>query len=184
MRFKLCTVQRYELTSRQQAHADSRVCSQQALVRQQILERCNSQAVVCSEPVGVLSCAYVSTRLQDTAREIFLAKQANERKEKWVMGNYIFFRMHRITDIYFVGGFGTVQWIDVNEYLTATPDAIATNSPAVTLQVRVCACTMHQGCLCFVGCWTGCRLQRMATHCAASYLIQTLPPCISVCVRV
>lgn len=51
------------------------------------------------------------------------------------MGNYMFFRMHRITDIYFVGGFGTVQWIDVNEYLTATPDAIATNSPASTLQV-------------------------------------------------
>lgn len=83
-------------------------------------------------------CAYLSAFLQDTAREIFLAKQANERKEKWVMGNYIFFRMHRITDIYFVGGFGTVQWIDVNEYLTATPDAIATNSPAVTLQVRPC----------------------------------------------
>lgn len=80
---------------------------------------------------------------QDTAREIFLAKQANgsKRTEKWVMGNYMFFRMHRITDIYFVGGFGTVQWIDVNEYLTATPDAIATNSPGVTLQVcaRVCA---------------------------------------------
>jgi len=53
------------------------------------------------------------------------------------MGNYMFFRMHRITDIYFVGGFGTVQWIDVNEYLTATPDAIATNSPASTLQVCV-----------------------------------------------
>lgn len=51
------------------------------------------------------------------------------------MGNYTFFRMHRITDIYFVGGFGTVQWIDVGEYLTATPDAIATNSPACTLQV-------------------------------------------------
>jgi hypothetical protein len=79
------------------------------------------------------------TSLQDTAREIFLAKQANERTEKWVMGNYMFFRMHRITDIYFVGGFGTVQWIDVNEYLTATPDAIATNSPAVTLQVGAAA---------------------------------------------
>lgn len=38
-----------------------------------------------------------------------MAKQAAERKEKWVMGNYLFFRMHRITDIYFVGGFGTVQ---------------------------------------------------------------------------
>ena len=44
--------------------------------------------------------------------------------------------MHKITDIYFVGGFGTVQWIDVGEYLTATPDAIATNQPRSTLAVR------------------------------------------------
>lgn len=61
------------------------------------------------------------------------------------MGNYLFFRMHRITDIYFVGGFGTVQWIDVNEYLTATPDAIATNSPAVTLQVGVWVVVLQHG---------------------------------------
>jgi nitrate reductase NapE component len=74
--------------------------------------------------------------LQDAAREIFLAKQTNERSEKWVLGNFMFFRMHRITDIYFVGGFGTVQWIDVDEYLGSTPDAIATNQPYRTLQVR------------------------------------------------
>jgi nitrate reductase NapE component len=79
-----------------------------------------------------LSCCW----LQSDARDIFLAKQANERKEKWVLGNFTFFRMHRITDIYFVGGFGTVQWIDVKEYLSSAPDAIATNSPGRTLQVR------------------------------------------------
>eukprot|EP00775_Hariotina_reticulata_P007132 gene7132-7347_t len=73
--------------------------------------------------------------MQSDARDIFLAKQANERKEKWVLGNFTFFRMHRITDIYFVGGFGTVQWIDVKEYLSSAPDAIATNSPGRTLQV-------------------------------------------------
>lgn len=88
-------------------------------------------------PASVCVCAVM---LQDTAREIFLAKQANtSRTEKWVMGNYMFFRMHRITDIYFVGGFGTVQWVDVNEYLTSTPDAIATNTPSRTLQVRTAA---------------------------------------------
>ncbi len=50
---------------------------------------------------------------QDAAREIFLAKQSpgpnGVRKERWVLGNFLFFRMHRIVDIYFVGGFGTVQ---------------------------------------------------------------------------
>lgn len=73
--------------------------------------------------------------MQDAAREIFLAKQTTDRTEKWVLGNFLFFRMHRITDIYFVGGFGTVQWIDVDEYLGSAPDAIATNHPLRTLQV-------------------------------------------------
>lgn len=83
---------------------------------------------------------------QDAAREVFLAKQTNERSEKWVLGNFMFFRMHRITDIYFVGGFGTVQWIDVDEYLGSTPDAIATNQPYRTLQVRssTACCEVHR----------------------------------------
>ncbi|GBF99659.1 hypothetical protein Rsub_12478 [Raphidocelis subcapitata] len=69
--------------------------------------------------------------MQAGARDVFLAKQA--QREKWVMGNWDFFRMHRITDIYFVGGFGTVAWMDVADYLRATPDAIATNTPQRTL---------------------------------------------------
>ncbi|KAI8467308.1 MAG: pyridoxamine 5-phosphate oxidase-like protein [Monoraphidium minutum] len=71
--------------------------------------------------------------MQSEAREIFLAKQANEGKDRWVLGSFLFFRMHAITDIYFVGGFGTVQWVDVAEYLAATPDAIATNAPQRTI---------------------------------------------------
>ena len=34
----------------------------------------------------------------------------------------MFFRMHRLSDIYFVGGFGTVQWVDVAEYSAIKPD--------------------------------------------------------------
>jgi len=44
--------------------------------------------------------------------------------------------MHTIADIYFVGGFGTVTWMNVDDYLAATPDAIATNAPRRTLRVR------------------------------------------------
>jgi len=84
---------------------------------------------------------------QDAARDIFLAKQANERKERWVLGNFLFFRMHRVTDIYFVGGFGTVQWIDVAEYLNAAPDAIATNAPQRTLKVRALGVGRLGGCV-------------------------------------
>ena len=35
-----------------------------------------------------------------------------------------------------VGGFGTVQWIDPQEYLLSCPDAIVQHQPAKTLQVR------------------------------------------------
>eukprot|EP00983_Pelagomonas_calceolata_P097687 1158274-Pelagomonas_calceolata.AAC.4 len=41
---------------------------------------------------------------QDRAQEIFFAKHANERKERWVSGNFVYFIMERITDIYFVHG--------------------------------------------------------------------------------
>ena len=40
--------------------------------------------------------------------------------------------MHRITDIYFVGGFGTVQWIAPDEYLSSRPDDIVLGEPGPT----------------------------------------------------
>lgn len=49
----------------------------------------------------------------------------------------MFFRMHRISDIYFVGGFGTVQWVDVADYVAATPDQIVRSQPHQTLQVII-----------------------------------------------
>lgn len=83
--------------------------------------------------------------LQDDAREIFLAKQqatggsgsasSVSRRDRWVLGSFTFFRMHRITDVYFVGGFGTVQWIEAEEYVSSSPDPIATDAPQRTLQV-------------------------------------------------
>ncbi|PNH11675.1 hypothetical protein TSOC_001474 [Tetrabaena socialis] len=73
--------------------------------------------------------------LQDSAREIFITKHSNERKERWVSGNFVYFRMNRIVDIYFVGGFGTVQWIPPDEYLGASPDQIVLNNPNHILQV-------------------------------------------------
>ena len=67
--------------------------------------------------------------------QIFNRKQAADRKEGWVLGNFLFFRMHRISDIYFVGGFGTVQWVDVQEYAATQPDSIVLHEPVRTLQV-------------------------------------------------
>jgi hypothetical protein len=45
---------------------------------------------------------------KEEAREMFLAKH-NGGREKWLSGNFVYYRMSRIVDIYFVGGFGTVQ---------------------------------------------------------------------------
>lgn len=80
-------------------------------------------------------CYQLPADMQEVAREVFLAKQAPEKKEKWVFGNFIFFRMHKIVDIYFVGGFGTVQWIDVAEYMDSKPDPVASHKPQRTLQI-------------------------------------------------
>lgn len=50
-----------------------------------------------------------------------------------VASNATLFRMHRISDIYFVGGFGTVSWVDPAEYAAARPDAVASVDPRATL---------------------------------------------------
>ena len=41
-------------------------------------------------------------------------------------GDYTFYRMNKVIDVYFVGGFGTLNWVDLNEYRSATPDKIVT----------------------------------------------------------
>lgn len=43
--------------------------------------------------------------------------------------------MNRISDIYFVGGFGTVQWVDVADYMNTTPDSIVAVNPQETITV-------------------------------------------------
>ena len=68
--------------------------------------------------------------------QIYVAKHARERKGEWVSGNLVFFRMHRISDIYFVGGFGTVQWVDVADYIATKPDSIVAADPQQTISVR------------------------------------------------
>ena len=58
---------------------------------------------------------------------------AAQKQRGFVSGNATLFRMHRISDIYFVGGFGTVSWVDPAEYAAARPDAVASLSPRATL---------------------------------------------------
>ena len=75
--------------------------------------------------------------MQTAAEDIFHQKMSttHESKDSWVRGNAVYFRMNRISDIYFVGGFGTVQWVEVNEYTNAQPDQIVVQNPNHTLKV-------------------------------------------------
>lgn len=46
------------------------------------------------------------------------------------------------SDIYFIGGFGTVAWVDVKEYETLQPDKIAVDGGEQNLKVYL----MHYQC--------------------------------------
>ncbi|XP_018489154.1 uncharacterized protein LOC108859744 isoform X2 [Raphanus sativus] len=60
---------------------------------------------------------------QEWAHKQYIAKHQHGTSEQW--GNFHYFRMHNISDIYFIGGFGTVAWVDVKEYEALQPDKIA-----------------------------------------------------------
>ena len=70
-----------------------------------------------------------------TLFQLFVRQESQEADI--LTGNALYFRMHDIKDIYFVGGFGTVQWIDVDEYTQAQPDAIVTACTSAELQVTL-----------------------------------------------
>lgn len=55
------------------------------------------------------------------------------------------------SDIYFVGGFGTVAWVDVKEYSAAKPDVIAASNVSETLQVCESFSKSRNNFLLFVG---------------------------------
>ncbi|XP_057986122.1 uncharacterized protein LOC131170635 isoform X2 [Hevea brasiliensis] len=60
---------------------------------------------------------------QEWAHKQYIAKHQQGPSQQW--GNFYYFRMENISDIYFIGGFGTVAWVDVNEYEALQPDKIA-----------------------------------------------------------
>ncbi|KAE8700574.1 F-box/kelch-repeat protein [Hibiscus syriacus] len=60
---------------------------------------------------------------QEWAHKQYVAKHHQGTSQQW--GNFYYFRMQNISDIYFIGGFGTVAWVDVKEYEMLEPDKIA-----------------------------------------------------------
>eukprot|EP00899_Mesostigma_viride_P024112 jgi/Mesvir1/4886/Mv11154-RA.1 len=70
---------------------------------------------------------------QEAAKRIHEAKHQIGHRQQWA--NFTYFKMTRILDIYFVGGFGTVTWVDVNDYLRARPDPIAAKQAHITIRI-------------------------------------------------
>ncbi|XP_068643466.1 uncharacterized protein [Aristolochia californica] len=60
---------------------------------------------------------------QEWAHKQYIAKHQQGPSQQW--GNFYYFRMENISDIYFIGGFGTVAWVDVKKYEALRPDKIA-----------------------------------------------------------
>ncbi|MQM18952.1 hypothetical protein Taro_051952 [Colocasia esculenta] len=62
---------------------------------------------------------------QECAHKQYVTKHQQWATQQW--GNFYYYRMQNISDIYFIGGFGTVAWVDVQEYEALRPDKIAVN---------------------------------------------------------
>lgn len=58
-----------------------------------------------------------------TVREIYLAQ--HEKAQYWVdFGDFGFYRLE-VVDVYFVGGFGVMGWVDAESYSGAEADPLA-----------------------------------------------------------
>ncbi|URE15485.1 Pyridoxamine 5'-phosphate oxidase [Musa troglodytarum] len=69
---------------------------------------------------------------QEWARQQYMAKHQQWSSHQW--GNFYYYRMQSISDIYFIGGFGTVAWVNVNEYEATQPDKIAADGGEQSLK--------------------------------------------------
>ena len=57
------------------------------------------------------------------ARELYLARHSNSKY--WVdFEDFHFYRME-VVDLYYVGGFGVMGWVETNQYIEASPDPLA-----------------------------------------------------------
>ena len=64
-----------------------------------------------------------------SVREAYLARHENSRY--WVdFSDFSFFRLQPV-DLYYVGGFGVMGWVDARDYEDAIPDPLAGAAPGI-----------------------------------------------------
>ncbi len=65
----------------------------------------------------------------ETVRENYLTR--HEKARYWVdYGDFGFYRME-LVDVYFVGGFGVMGWVEAGGYSDAEPDPLADHAPGI-----------------------------------------------------
>jgi putative heme iron utilization protein len=70
----------------------------------------------------------------DTVRETYLARHQNSRY--WVdFADFSFFRLEAI-DLYYVGGFGVMGWVQGRDYEESTPDPLAQTAPSILFHMN------------------------------------------------
>ena len=94
-----------------------------------------SQAAADGDPLGAARATLVGNALPvaaevlSSAREQYLARHSNSRY--WVdFADFSFFRLDPI-DLYYVGGFGVMGWVEAKEYQSARVDPLSGDAPAI-----------------------------------------------------
>ena len=94
-----------------------------------------SQSAADGDPLGAARATLVGTATPVIAEEIAAARevylQRHENSRYWVdFADFHFFRLDLI-DIYYVGGFGVMGWVDAKEYASASADPLASSAAGI-----------------------------------------------------
>jgi putative heme iron utilization protein len=94
-----------------------------------------TQASADGDPLGAVRATLVGNAVPvpdgeiASARETYLARHENSRY--WVdFADFSFFRLEPV-DLYYVGGFGVMGWVESRDYEQATPDPLAEAAPGI-----------------------------------------------------
>jgi heme iron utilization protein len=69
------------------------------------------------------------------ARKLYLARYENSKS--WVdFEDFSFYRMN-VVDVYYVGGFGVMGWVDAADYSSAKPDPLADSAAGIIQHMNV-----------------------------------------------
>ena len=94
-----------------------------------------SQAAADGDPLGAARATLVgraelvAAGENDAVRQVYLAR--HENASYWVdFADFNFFRLE-LVDIYYVGGFGVMGWVDAQEYSSASADPLLASASGI-----------------------------------------------------